>query len=646
MKLIKSVCLMFILVIMVMAGCSGPKGSTGATGATGPTGPQGPTGVEPLISSITPMASVNTVVTITGQNFSSTQGSGKVWMNGVDAGPAISWSDTQIRIKPPASLVTGNGLTQTVVTNVTVNQLASNAVVYELVPSGTAQPINTMIVPIAIASTPSNSLYATDALGNIVHIDQNGVAQVIATGLLAPVGITFTNNVLYVAERTADGSGNYWIKIVNPDNGKVTAWRSQTIQPSMLTNDDAGNLYVTYKTNGSVYKYTIDGIGSQPTNLGAGALTNPLGIAYVNGYLYIAANNNIAQYNISSHALNPNWAAGICAVGSAAGVVYWQSQNVLLVSCPNGAPNNTITKVTGVGTGAGAVNQGFITSNGSQPLGMTFDANNNLYIANSNDLVVTKVTFTGAGAPNTITYFAAGPYPAYGNNAVDSTGNVYMSVTLQRPMIVKLTPDNKTSIYASSNSIPGGLAMGCTFSPNGVLLMADYGAKKIDTAPSNGGTISPWIDVSGLGTPIDVAVDGQGSVFVNVDTTTIAKYDASGAQVSASFVSGLTGFYQLLAQGSTLIIPDIGASNLKSASSSGSGPVTPTVLMNGIPLIAVSPAPSGQFYGTDGSNIWLINPGTSSASYVAAVKTAYQIATLPDGSLLTTYLYYINRVYP
>jgi hypothetical protein len=112
------------LAMVVMAGCSGSKG------ATGPAGPAGPTGVEPVITGITPMASVNTIVTITGVNFSSTQGASKVWMNGVDAGNAISWSDTRITINPPASLTPANGLTETVVANVSVNQLASNAVTF------------------------------------------------------------------------------------------------------------------------------------------------------------------------------------------------------------------------------------------------------------------------------------------------------------------------------------------------------------------------------------------------------------------------------------------------------------------------------------------------------------------------------------
>ena len=626
-----------LLAMIVMAGCSGSKGSTGSAGATGAIGPQGPTGIEPVITGITPIASVNMVITITGTNFSTTQGTSKIYMNGVDAGAAISWSSTQITIMPPVSLSPGNGLTETVVTNVAVNQLASNAVAFDLVPSGTVHPFKTMVEPRAITSTPSNMLYATDLFGNITQIDQNGVAQVIATDPLLPVGIAFTNNVLYVADTTADGSGNYWINIVNPKNGMVTPWRSQTVAPLMLTNDDAGDLYVTYPANGSVYEYTINGGSSHPTNLGPGALTSPQGIAYVNGYLYIAANNDIAQYNITSHALNIAWAPAICASGSASGVVYQQSQNLLLVSCPS---NNTITKVTM----AGAVNQGFITSNGNHPLGMTFDANGNLYIANSSDLVVTKVTFTGAGAPNTITWFAAGPFGIYGNMGTDNAGNVYVTGYVHN-LVVKLTPDNKTSIYASNDTL-NGYAIGCTFSPNGGMLIADFLNKKIDTVPAGGGTITPWIDTTALGSPFDVAVDGSGNVFVNIGTNIIAKYDASGAQVSPSFVSGLNTFLQILAQGNTLTIPDVGANNLQSASSAGSGPVAPTVIMNGIVLSAVAPAPSGQFYGTDGSMIWLINPATSSASYVTTVNNANQIATLADGSILTSFSQYINRVYP
>ncbi len=623
---------------MLPAGCSGSNGKDGTAGPAGPTGGTGPTGIEPLITNITPMASVNTIVTITGQNFSSTQGSSKVWMNGVDAGPAISWTDTQITIKPPASLVSSDGITQTVIANVAVNQLASNAVAYDLVPSGTVQPVHIMIAPRAITSTPSNMLYATDGLGNIAQIDQNGVAQVIATGLSSPQGIVFTNNALYVAETTADSSGMYWIKVVSTSS-KVTPWKSRTVQPYGIANDDAGNLYITYPGDGSVYKYAINGSGSEPTNLSSGSLTNPEGIAYVNGYLYIAANNNIAQYNITSHALNTTWATGICAPGNTPiGVVYWTSQNVLLVSCPG---NNTISKVTMTG----AVSQGFITSNGNHPLGMTFDANGNLYIANSNDVVVTKVTFTGAGAPNTISWFAAGPYPyIYSKNAQDSVGNAYLPV-YTHTLVVKLTPDNKTSIYASNDTIITSLFAGCTFSSNGMLLMSDAVNKKVDIVPAGGGTITTWIDTTALGSPYDVAVDGSGSVFVNMNTTSVAKYDPSGTQINASFVSGLVGFASLFAQSSSLIIPDANAQKLYTASSSGSGPVAPTSLAN-IILYSVSPAPSGQFYGIDGTNIFLIDPANGGISFVSAVPSGNQISTMPDGSLLTSYIYLINRVYP
>ena len=175
--------------------------------------------------------------------------------------------------------------------------------------------------------------------------------------------------------------------------------------------------------------------------------------------------------------------------------------------------------------------------------------------------------------------------------------------------------------------------------------MPDFPNNRIDTAPAGGGTITPWIDTSVLGAPIDVAVDGSGSVFVNINTNSVAKYDASGAQVSGSFVSGLSVFASLIAQSTSLIIPDINAQKLYTASSSGSGPVAPTSVAN-IALRSVSPAPSGQFYGIDGSNIFLIDPANGGISFVSAVPLGYQISTMPDGSLLTAYVYIINRVYP
>ncbi len=64
---------------------------------------------KPVITSIFPSSGrVGTQVTITGENFGSTQGNSTVTFNGVDAGSADSWSDTEIKIKVPLGAKTGS----------------------------------------------------------------------------------------------------------------------------------------------------------------------------------------------------------------------------------------------------------------------------------------------------------------------------------------------------------------------------------------------------------------------------------------------------------------------------------------------------------------------------------------------------------
>ncbi|MHB8894341.1 MAG: DUF5719 family protein [Candidatus Geothermincolia bacterium] len=70
--------------------------------------------VGPYINSITPGSAPPTgEVTIAGVNFKATQGTSKVEFNGVNAGAAVSWSDTSIKVQVPYGAQTGNVLVTT-----------------------------------------------------------------------------------------------------------------------------------------------------------------------------------------------------------------------------------------------------------------------------------------------------------------------------------------------------------------------------------------------------------------------------------------------------------------------------------------------------------------------------------------------------
>ncbi|MCR4316855.1 MAG: DUF2341 domain-containing protein [Planctomycetes bacterium] len=63
----------------------------------------------PIINSLSPSTGSSGVeVTISGVNFGATQGASTIYFNGVDAGAATTWSDTQVKINAPANVRTGS----------------------------------------------------------------------------------------------------------------------------------------------------------------------------------------------------------------------------------------------------------------------------------------------------------------------------------------------------------------------------------------------------------------------------------------------------------------------------------------------------------------------------------------------------------
>ena len=81
------------------------------------------------ITSLSPTSgAVSALVTITGTNFGTTQGTSTVSFNGVTATPT-SWSATSITVPVPSGATTGN-------VTVTVGGVASNGVTFTVRPDG------------------------------------------------------------------------------------------------------------------------------------------------------------------------------------------------------------------------------------------------------------------------------------------------------------------------------------------------------------------------------------------------------------------------------------------------------------------------------------------------------------------------------
>jgi sugar lactone lactonase YvrE len=310
---------------------------------------------------------------------------------------------------------------------------------------------------------------AVDATGNVYIADTNNsrVSRVTAGGVIstvAGVGIGFVG-----------------------DGGPATSAR--LLSPTDVAVDAAGNLYITDSTNSRIRKVTADGVISTvagrginvPTHLGDGGLATSALLFYPRsiavdaaGNLYIAeGNHNIRKVTadgvISTIAGSTRFGFGgdggpatSALLGSPTGVAVDAAGNLYIAD----SYNQRIRKITVDGmisTIAGTGTYGFSGDGGpaisaelASPSGVAVDTAGNLYIADLGNFRVRKVTAGGL-----ISTIAKGNADAdeegFGPQdiAVDAAGNVYVvGLSWDKDSVTKVTPGGVISIVAG-NGISG-----------------------------------------------------------------------------------------------------------------------------------------------------------------------------------------------
>jgi uncharacterized protein (TIGR03437 family) len=283
------------------------------------------------------------------------------------------------------------------------------------------------------------------------------------------------------------------------DNGKATV--AQLSQPTGVAVDSSGNVYIADTQNHCIRKVASNGIITTFAGTGAlagyggdgsgaaGALLNkPSGLAFdSSGNLYIAdsGNNVIRKVTMSTGTITT------FAGNFAKGGMY-------------------------LGDGGSALNAGL-----SVPVAIAFDNSGNLYIADSNNNVVRKVstnlivtTVAGNGTPG---YSGDGTRPPTLSQlshpkgvAVDASGNVYISDTLNSR--IRLVPPNGASINTVIGTGQpayfgdGGPALqaavnfpaGLSFDSSGNLIIAD----------SNNGVIRKFVPGGATGSKPAISAGG------------------------------------------------------------------------------------------------------------------------------------------
>ena len=354
--------------------------------------------------------------------------------------------------------------------------------------------------------------------------------------------------------------------------------------PIGIAFDGAGNLYVVENSNNEVVRIASDGTRTVIAGTGqAGAptpgpatssnLNNPFGVAVdASGDIFISdSSNNVIEKVTPDGTLSI--VAGTGQLGTPVpgpatssnlftpqGIAVDTSGNLYIADHYNQViekvtPDGTLSIVAGTGQRGTPVPGPATSSNLHDPEGLAVDAVGNLFIADSGNQMIEKVTPDGtlsiiAGSGD---FDAPTPGPATSSGfkypfgvAPDSSGNVYIADFIN-DVVEKVTPDGTMTVVAGTGRVgattPGPatssdlyLPIDVAVSPSGTLYISDYNNMQIDTvmvrvtsvAISNLPTSASY---GGSFTPT-VSTTGDGTTSVTSSTTSVCTVDPTSGLVS------------------------------------------------------------------------------------------------------------------
>ncbi len=247
---------------------------------------------------------------------------------------------------------------------------------------------------------------------------------------------------------------NYISKTVEKvaSDGSVSTFANLTQGPSGLAFDPAGNLFVN--SNGAILRYSSSGFGSFFADSNS---------SYAAGIAFDGSGNLFAATSLGStvEKFTPD---GTHTIFASSGLnepyaVAFDGAGNLFVSNDGdytGGVNGTIVKFSPDGTPS-VFATGF-----HDPEGLAFDANGNLYVAETLPGTYTGIIekVTPDGTRSVFVNFGADIDPV--GLAFDRKGNLYAAVTNQGNntyFVEKITPDGTASLFATVSENPIGIAV-------------------------------------------------------------------------------------------------------------------------------------------------------------------------------------------
>jgi sugar lactone lactonase YvrE len=483
--------------------------------------------------------------------------------------------------------------------------------------------------PLGLAVDRAGNIYVADSANNTIRMVTS--AGVVTTLAGSPVqlsgsadGTNSTARFYYPSSVAVDAAGDIYVADLDNDTirqvtsaGAVTTLAGRAgisgstngtgtaalfNNPSGVAVDNTGNVYVADTANNTIRKVTTNGVvttlagsagvpGSADGTNSRAEFDYPYDVAVDrSGKLYVADFGNSAIREVTDGGVVTTLAGSAEQSGSTdvmgstarfnhpVGVTADSAGNMYVAD----TDNSTIRKVTTNGvvtTLAGSVGvTGSTNGTGSaalfnKPSGLTVDSSGNIYVADTGNNTIRKVTSSGvvttlAGNPGQSGSLDGTNNTALFNEpsglAVDSAGNIYVADTgnstlrVVTSIGVVTTLAGSAGVTGSTNAMgsaalfnhPIGVAVGGT----GNIYVADFGNSTIRMATTNGvvttlagsagqpGSMDGTNGTARFANPFGVTVDNAGNVYVaDTENSTIRMVTSEGVVTTLAGTAGHPG---------------------------------------------------------------------------------------------------------
>jgi uncharacterized protein (TIGR03437 family) len=487
---------------------------------------------------------------------------------------------------------------------------------------GSAATMIALAAPRNVALDGRGALYVSDFGGHRVYrVDLNGpstggnnalttVAGNGAPGVAGDNGAATRAQLAYPAGIALDRNGALYIAdsqnhLIRKVAGGVISSYARAVTPTGMVIDGFGTLYVADPGAGQILAFPAN---APPAAYASGALDLTFG---ADGYLYASQVTTVVRVSFAgvspivagggSLASGDGGAATNALLNHPSGVAGDALGNIYIADRDNHrirkvALDGTITTIAGTGIAGNLGDGGLATQaqlNG--PSSITLDANGNLYIADTGNHRIRKISPAGVivAAP-----FTGLPSPVYA--LADSTGNVYVADT-GLGAILKRTPAGTITQLAANLGSPGGFAL----DSSGNFYFAEVKAKRVSKLDILGNltTIADGV----WNAPTGIALGSSGDLFVSDSgLERLLRVDSTG---SVTIVAG-TGAAGLAGDGSdaanaqlnspsglaidpfgAIYVADLDNNRVRKLTPQSSGIIAPLTLINAVNAASLQPGP-------------------------------------------------------